>query len=222
MELKKSLKSDLERRKPTFFLIGLLVSLSTVYLAFEFVGTKGKNENRIRETEFIEEEIILYSVDLRKPPALQVNTTETKISTHYVEDLIIDVESYENLTIDDAVNRAEEMLTIEISFPFAEAYSESSDGKDETYEKIMKIFQENLRYPESARREGIEGKVFIELTVGENGRLINFTVLRSATPILDNEVLRVIKLIPKWKLRKNRGESVHAQYQIPIDFVLDN
>ncbi|MCL2131130.1 MAG: energy transducer TonB [Lentimicrobiaceae bacterium] len=223
MEPKKSLKSDLERRKPTFFLIGLVVSLSVVYLAFEFVRTKEKNENIVKGTKFFEEElVILYPVDLPQPAAQQANATETKISTRYVEDLIIDVELYENLTVDDVVNIEEDVLTTEALSLFADTYSESSDGMDEMYEKVMKIFQENLRYPESARKEGVEGKVIVELIVGKNGRLVNFTVLENAAPILDNEVLRVVKLMPKWKPRKNHGEIAHVKYQVPVNFMLDN
>ena len=88
-------------------------------------------------------------------------------------------------------------------------------------EAFYKFLQENLTYPKFARQAGIEGRVLVGFIVEKDGSLTNFTVTKSAAPILDEEALRVIKMMPKWIPGKHQGKDVRVQYQIPVSFTLE-
>jgi protein TonB len=221
MNPKKSIKADLEWRKPLFFQIGLVLALLLVFVAFEFIGTKEKYENMVWGTGFLDEDIaVLYPVSF--PPALSQSEQATDIEiitgkTEKTEDFTVDAESYEDLKIDNEIDTKEEMPAIE---SLTEGYPELHGG-DENYIKLVRFLQENLIYPKSARDVGLEGQVYMGFTVEKNGRMTNFTILRGAVPVFDNEVSRVIKLMPKWKPKKNNDNYVRGYYQIPITFALE-
>jgi protein TonB len=222
MELKKSVKADLEWRKPTFFLVGLVISLSIVYLAFEFVGTREKDDNIVCGTRFIDGDIvILHPIDLPPPPiAQQANATDIKITNIGVDaeivDFTIDAESYEDLRISDIVETWEGTYTTVVPFLMVEIYPEFPGGE----EALVEFLYNHVVYPNSARTAGVEGQVYVGFIVEKDGRLTNFTITRSAAPVLDNEVLRVMKLMPKWKPGQQRGKAVRVQFQLPVTFAL--
>ena len=86
-------------------------------------------------------------------------------------------------------------------------------------EARTKFINENIRLPKLLEQVDIEGRVFIGFVVEEDGSLTNFKVIRSVHPILDEEALRVAKLMPNWIPGKQRGKPVRVQYQIPINFI---
>jgi protein TonB len=88
-------------------------------------------------------------------------------------------------------------------------------------EARVKFLQENLVYPLKAREQGIEGKVWIGFVVETDGSLSNFTIVKGIDPILDNEALRVAKLMPKWIPGKERGKNVRVSFNLPITFSLN-
>jgi protein TonB len=89
-------------------------------------------------------------------------------------------------------------------------------------EARIKFLQENLVYPTMAREAGISGEVLISFVVEPNGHLTDFSVIRSVAPVLDEEALRVAKLMPNWKPGKLRGKAVRVQFQLPITFTLND
>ena len=81
--------------------------------------------------------------------------------------------------------------------------------------------QENLKYPESAQKANHSGKVFIQFIVNTDGSAIQFDVLKSTgDKNLDDEGLRVLKLIPKWTPGKQSGRIVRSRYIVPVNFEL--
>ena len=88
--------------------------------------------------------------------------------------------------------------------------------------ECMKFIQKNLRYPEEARRKGIEGRVIIQFIVDKDGTLTDFTVARGVEESLDREALRLAKSIPQpWKPGTQRGIPVRVKYTMPIRFQID-
>ena len=87
-------------------------------------------------------------------------------------------------------------------------------------EARMKFLADNLQYPKTTRHLP-SGKVVIGFVVEKDGSLTNFSIIRSVDRLLDEEVIRVIKLMPKWKAGEQRGKPVRVQMQIPITFTLD-
>lgn len=78
----------------------------------------------------------------------------------------------------------------------------------------------HIRYPEQARESSIEGKVYIQFVVNENGSITGVEVVRSAGRSLDAEAVRVVSGMPKWKPGKVKGKPVKVYYKLPITFQL--
>jgi len=85
---------------------------------------------------------------------------------------------------------------------------------------LRKWIKSNVKYPESARREKITGRVYIGFVINREGQVEDCKVLRSIDPALDREALNVIKSMPRWKPGKQKGESVKVSYTFPINFYL--
>ena len=87
--------------------------------------------------------------------------------------------------------------------------------------ELLKYMKENLQYPEEAIKKGIEGRVICQFTVKTDGSIDNIVVLKSIHKSLDEEAIRLIKNMPKWKPGKNyKGEVQDCKYMIPFSFKL--
>ncbi|MCC6187303.1 MAG: energy transducer TonB [Chitinophagaceae bacterium] len=86
---------------------------------------------------------------------------------------------------------------------------------------LYKFIAENVRYPDSATKYGIEGQVKVKFIVDEKGHIISATTTNTSFGYgLEEEAVRVVKMLPRWKPGKNNGKPVKVYYQIPIRFVL--
>ena len=86
--------------------------------------------------------------------------------------------------------------------------------------KLMEYIAKNLTYPQEARDKGIDGRVFVAMVIEKDGSVSNVKVLRGIGGGCDEEAVRVISALPKWKPGKMNGEPVRVSYQIPINFKL--
>lgn len=76
-------------------------------------------------------------------------------------------------------------------------------------------------YPEEARKNGIQGKVYVTFVVDEQGKVTNAKVERGVEASLDQESLRVVNGLKTWKPGKEKGKVVKVAYTIPINFALE-
>ncbi|MBL7935254.1 MAG: energy transducer TonB [Bacteroidia bacterium] len=89
------------------------------------------------------------------------------------------------------------------------------------YEGLMRYVGQNVVYPSLAREIGIEGKVHISFVINEFGNVENINVMRGIGYGCDEEVVRVLKKMPKWKkVGKNAGHPVKVRFNIPVAFKL--
>jgi protein TonB len=86
--------------------------------------------------------------------------------------------------------------------------------------KFREFISKNLRYPEIAAENGIQGRVFVAFVVEADGRVSNVRVVRGVDPALDREAVRVVETSPKWKPGMQRGKPVRVSFTFPIIFVL--
>ena len=86
---------------------------------------------------------------------------------------------------------------------------------------LIKFIQENLGYPKKAKKQEIEREVIVGFVVKSDGSLSNFEIVRSVHRILDEEALRVVKLMPKWIPEKKKRIAVRVKYRMPITFRID-
>ncbi len=87
-------------------------------------------------------------------------------------------------------------------------------------EGMFKFMKDNMKYPEDAQKQQIEGRVLVQFIVEKDGSLSNVNVLRSVFPSLDAEAVRVVKAMPNWKPGRQKGEPVRVKFTIPLMFKL--
>ena len=90
--------------------------------------------------------------------------------------------------------------------------------------ELMKFIQENMRYPKSAAKKGIEGRVICKFTIKKDGSIDHksIIVIRGLHKSLDKEAVRIIKKMPKWTPGKNyKRENIDSKYVIPVKFKLN-
>ena len=85
---------------------------------------------------------------------------------------------------------------------------------------MQKYLADNVRYPEQARNAGIEGRVIVEFVIDEEGRVTMAHVARGIGGGCDEEALRLINAMPKWKPGKQNGRSVKVFFSLAVKFVL--
>lgn len=78
----------------------------------------------------------------------------------------------------------------------------------------------NLKYPQEAIEQGIQGRVVVEFDVDKEGKVSNITVLNSPSELLSREVVRVMETAPRWNPGMRNGEPVATRYALPLDFNL--
>ena len=83
---------------------------------------------------------------------------------------------------------------------------------------LLKFLATNVRYPESAVKNGIEGRVSCSFVVGKDGAISEAEVIRGVSPELNEEALRVINSMPVWSPGKQRGKVVNVKYTVPVTF----
>ena len=86
--------------------------------------------------------------------------------------------------------------------------------------KLLEYIQKNLEYPKSARKNDIQGRVFVEFVIEEDGSVSNVRVLRGIGYGCDEEAVRLVYSLPKFKPGKQRGKPIRVAYTLPIVFKL--
>ena len=89
-------------------------------------------------------------------------------------------------------------------------------------EAMMKYVAENIKYPQAAKDKNISGRVFVGFIVEKDGSVSTVKVLRGIGGGCDEEAVRVIKEMPKWKPGMQKGKPVRVNYMMPIFFKLDD
>jgi TonB family protein len=102
-------------------------------------------------------------------------------------------------------------------YPVVEKMPSYPGGDDVRIDFLVR----NIKYPEQARKNGIQGKVFVTFIVETDGSITEVKVLRGIGGGCDEEAVRVIKLMPKWNPGTDKGQPVRVQFNLPIKFALN-
>lgn len=87
-------------------------------------------------------------------------------------------------------------------------------------EAMMEFLRDNVKYPEDAHKQGIQGRVLVQFVVAKTGKVRDAKVARGADPLLDAEALRVVQAMPDWTPGKQNGKVVNVNFTLPISFRL--
>ena len=109
-----------------------------------------------------------------------------------------------------AISKSEQIYSIAEVMP---VFHEGDNG-------LMEYIQKNVSYPQEACDKNVEGTVYVNFIIDEQGNVESPKISKGADEALDTEALRVIKLMPKWTPAKNQGNAVRICLNLPIKFSL--
>lgn len=223
MEVKKNPKIALERKAGMFFNIGLAVSLLLVITAFEW---RFYDEGELVDLGQVDDDFedIMEIPPTEQPPPPPPKIELPKIievpDEEEIEEEIeveLDVEITEETVIEDIVFEEEpvEEVADEI-FDIVEDQPAPPGGMGAFYKYVGK----SMKYPNQARRMGIEGRVFVQFVVDKDGSITEVKAIKGIGAGCDEEAVRVLQGAPKWKPGKQRGRAVKVRMILPITFKL--
>ena len=228
MEIKKSPNADLKNKRGLLLEIGLVVSLLLVIGAFSYTPEEKRIEKVDLQAPIVEEQIVEITRQDQKPPEtprkvevkviadlLQVVTNDTKITTE------VDFTEFdEDVDVVQTVGVVEEEV-VEDDQPFliAETMPSFQGGDLNTFRAWV---QQNVRFPQIALENGIQGRVVLSFVIEKDGRLTNIQVLQTPDRSLSEEAVRVLSKSPKWTPGKQRNQVVRVKYTLPVDFRVQN
>ncbi len=224
MNPKKNHGANLEKRRAMHIQVGLIIALSFVLVSLEW-GTHVSTSQEVfymTDYEIIEE---LPPFMKREEPAkpeipkvlipIPVNEELIDIDTEIPDWNIpeytgmgIDLSSYSDepeAQIEETLNSWE--VNIKPEFPGGE-------------EAMMKWLYDNISYPQQCVEHGIEGKVTAKFTISKYGKVTDIEILRSAHQLLDDEVKRILNLMPDFRPGMRGGQLVAVYMHVPVVFDL--
>ena len=229
MEVKKSREADLEQRRVQGFLLGLIVVLAACFVTLEW------NSSDSGWTFFDDDEDLDAEMELsplkREPDQIpmmlpQEQKVEKKQSEelHLVENEVElppdalepqEVEEPEKLA-EDEKPEVVDMYNEPVDFRVVEDLPQFPGGAAE----FMKWLTKNLKYPPSAQHRNVKGKVVAQFIVNLDGSVTDLEVVESLDTACDREVLRVLRMMPKWQAGVMNAKPCRTKVCIPIVFNL--
>jgi protein TonB len=225
MKMKKTKKANLENKRTMFFQIGFVVSLALVLLAFEWTTVRSneklvilddglKMDNEYHKVEWKKEKIKMPKVNI--PKKIEIVDDETDVDDENLEIQIeVDINSVNGDPIDfgDDTEETEEPMI----FTIAEQMPEFPGG----LAAMLAFLKDNIKYPSVARDAGIQGTVYIQFIVNEEGKIVDPFINRGIGGGCDEEALRVVKLMPHWSPGVQRTQKVKVQMVLPVSYKLN-
>ena len=228
MEIKKTPKADLENKKSTWLLVGYVIVLAFMFIAFEWTKRDIKIDTSQAITDLVfEEEIIPITEQPEQaapppPPAAppiaetltivedDADVEETTIATSEETNQAVEIK-YVPVAVEE--EEPEEQTIFEVVEQMPEFPNGGMAG-------LMQHLSKNIKYPTIAQENGTQGRVTVQFVVNRDGSIVDAKVLRGVDPYLDKEAIRVISSMPKWKPGMQRGKAVRVKYTVPVMFRL--
>jgi protein TonB len=223
METRKTKKSDLEKKRPVFLQLGLIISLAAAITAFEWKTPELRGTTLPTRTSQDVDVDLVPIVTQKKELPKPVNTTmiksvedirenipEIKVSAEIDPDAIVMPyfpplpETEDPEVVDNTPFVVVEEMPV---FPGGEA-------------ALMQYLAKNTVYPKRAKEAGISGTVYVTFVVEPDGLVSSIGVLREVTGGCTEEAIRVVSEMPRWKPGKQRGKAVRVRMNLPISFKL--
>jgi protein TonB len=122
-------------------------------------------------------------------------------------------------------------LIMLLAFVSVNAYSQSDDADNDVYNmvdqsakfqdgynSIIKFVQENIKFPAEAQENNVHGKLMVSVIVEKDGSLSDIKIKKGLGYGLDEEIVRIIKMMPKWQPAQHKGKAVRQSQTIMIPF----
>jgi len=222
----KKNKNKLEKLRGIFFQFGLITAGALTLLAFEWTSPNYITVlvgDVVREIEWDYPYVKPFEVE-KEQPKQKIDPPKIK----HEEIKIVPDDFKEIKEIGDEKEKPKtpefnpgEFKIIEVDpvtppVPWAEIMPEFIGGIN----MMNEYLSENIKYPSKAREIGVQGKVFVQFIVGKDGEIRDIKIIRGVNKWLDEEAIRVVKEMPKWKPGKQSGRPVSVLFNLPINFKL--
>ncbi len=237
-ETRKTTAADLESKRGTGFLLGLIVALALGFAALEYTLPQSDED---MDEELLED----IAQDMEQLPALDqkdmvaaVQPQQVAAVSQQVQEVKADVQQEQAAEAPSATapkalvpvevppDITEELMKVPpmpldlddnpLKLRVVENTPEPSIG----WIPFMKWLSQSLKYPPTAKVQKIQGTVFVTFIVNVDGSVSEVTVKKSVEPSLDREALRVVNMMPKWNPGVTNGKPARAMIGIPIVFKL--
>lgn len=236
MEVKKSLKADLEGKKSTGMLIGYVLILGAIFVAFEWTQRDRKvvELEPVFESTFEEDMIpITQQKEVMAPPPaaapkiaeiLNIVDDETELAEEEIE---TSEEVNQAITTNTGTGAATAVVSGPVGpvveevdedqiFDIVEDNPEFPGGMDE----CLKWLREHIKYPSICQEQGVQGRVMVSFVVNKDGSIVDVKAVRSPDPYLTKEAERVVAMMPRWKPGRQRSKPVRVKFVLPVLFRL--
>jgi protein TonB len=215
----KTKKADLISKYNTTLQISIIISLSIVIIAFKFfphIQSSGKIMQAPQELFKVQDvSASVQSKPLPPPPAARPQIIVATPS----DEVLKDVE----------IGSSELDVNQQVAPPPQEMRNSGASEEPQYFVAVeempkpiggIEAIQKNIKYPEIARRAGIEGTVYVMAYLDEHGNVVNAEIVRGIAGGLDEAAINAVKLT-KFTPGKQRGRPVRVKVVIPIKFVLE-
>jgi len=226
MIIKKTESANLENKRTIFLETGMIIALVIVFYAFNWKSyDKVDFGDYHRYSDMTPDDIV--QVTVQKPPEPQMKKPNVIHTINIVdfepeteEDLVFNAEIDPMDTMPVYVSKpalaTEDNIAEEEIFNVVESMPAFPGG-----EAAMRAFLgKHLKYPEMAKQVGISGKVYVTFVVEKDGSITDVSLLRGIGGGCDEEAIRVVSMMPKWKPGLQRTHAVRVQFVLDIKFTL--
>ena len=236
MEQKKTLQADMEQRRTTGFLLGLVFVLAVCYVSLEWSSADAVDEvepidldELMHESELVPMENLETVTQLQEKQlvekAEQLNVVDDAVEQQETEELLEGEGEEDDETLLKDLQQQEDdkpLASMEVdpanplNFHVVEDLPKYPGGAVE----LMKWLTRNLRYPAAAKDRKIQGKVVAVFYIEKDGSVTGINITQSLSPECDREALRVLRMMPKWEPGIQNDQPCRTKVCIPIVFKL--
>lgn len=232
MRLKKNPEADLNNKSSFYFSIGLFLVLLVSWQAIEYKNYDDDGYGYIAlDVDDDDDEEIPITEQIKTPPPPPPppapEIIEVVEDEEEIEETIIESTETNQEEIVEEVEVVEEEIDMDVPFAIIEDVPlypgcervPKSERRNCFQTEIQKHIAKNFRYPEIAQEMGIQGRVFVQFTIGKDGSISGIRT-RGPDKNLEEEANRIISRLPKMTPGKQRGRPVRVPFSIPITFKL--
>ena len=233
MEVKKSPKADLQNYRLLFLLVGFAIALGATGIAFMYSSEINSGEYTPPKPETTEVEQIDNTRQDMPEPEVQPQKAQAQVVTDVLNIVSNDQKIETNIVFtDDAddfddfdivIEEKEEEIEEEEIFVTVEEMPTFQGGGLPEFRNWV---QSNVKYPQIALENGIQGNVVVQFVVDTDGKMIRFKILQSPDKTLSDATIEVLKkaneLKKGWKPGKQRGKAVKVSFTLPVKFAIQN
>jgi protein TonB len=224
MEEKKTAKANLEYNRTTFLLVGFVVALSTLFVAFEWEDASSLSPDWVGFSPlFIEQESAgIEDAPVEAPPPETVEVTATIVEAVTVSDEFNVVEKVEEETVSEPEKNIVDTIPAIQSDPPDPVYmqAEIMPQFKEGYAALVRFMYNTMEYPADALKQRIEGRVWCSFIVDKDGTVSDVQLEQGVYSLLNEEALRVLKMMPAWEPGVRGGKPVKVKVYLPVVFKL--